>query len=90
MEVEPLLSVGDTFDDYVSLLAKVKTIQRSSGAVFTVQDSQTVAHVNKQTATRNQRVEQLDEKLKYKYVKWGCKQSGKIRTTGKGERPHQR
>jgi hypothetical protein len=91
MEVDSVLTVGETIVDFNTLATRVETIQRLSGAIFSIRDSQTVNRVNKlSAASSKQRFEPLDERFKYKYVKWGCKQSGKIRTTGKGERPHQR
>jgi hypothetical protein len=87
---EPILSVGDSFVDFDSLFDKVNAIQRSTGAIFIKRDSQSIAAVNKQSANRKQRTDPLDEKLKYRYIKWGCKQFGKLRVSGKGERPNQR
>jgi hypothetical protein len=86
---QPLISIGDGFYDFESLTAKVVSIQNLTGVVFSIHDSQLVTTANR-TNTGKKHKALLDEKFKYRYVKWNCKHFGSVRTTSRGLRPNQK
>ncbi|GAB1601753.1 hypothetical protein Ahia01_000453700 [Argonauta hians] len=83
-----LLNAGDEFEDFSALTSAIAAVSKLTNAVFTIYDCQTIAKANR---SRCVKVEPLDEKFKYKYVKYVCKQFGHSRRrTVPGIRPNQK
>ncbi|CAI9732081.1 Hypothetical predicted protein [Octopus vulgaris] len=83
-----LLNAGDEFEDFSALSSAIAAVCKLTNAVFTIHDCQTIAKANR---SRCVKVEPLDEKFKYKYVKYVCKQFGySRRRTVPGIRPNQK
>ncbi|CAE1234312.1 uraH [Acanthosepion pharaonis] len=83
-----LLNAGDEFNDFGELSGAIAAVCKLTDAVFTIHDCQTITKANR---SRCVKVEPLDEKFKYKYVKYVCKQFGCSRRRNvPGIRPNQK